>query len=163
MRSRDVLEDCKQALADFQAATNPVQWRIRWVTLIALLRCVGHVLKNIDRNQSAEWKEAVDEAWKRCNDTKPDPKILWEFIEAERNNVLKAYDVGAELDIRRSGAIMGFTPSIAAHQKNYDLTIESFMRSGPFSGDDAIEVCRQAIAFWEQYLDEVEAAATKAP
>ena len=161
MRARDVLEDCKLALKDFEAAGPTPYWRTRWIGLVALLRSVGHVLDKIDGARTPQWRKAVDEAWDRVKRTKPDPEILWEFIEAERNNVLKVYEVGARLSItvRPGPAILSFSDSIARHQKSDATSYESFMRSGFYGGRDALAVCQEAVAFWEKYLAEVEAAA----
>ena len=99
MRARDVLEECKQALNDFEASGRTPYWRTRWTALVALLRAVGHVLYKVDGAQSPEWRRAVDVAWDRVRASKPEPEILWEFIEKERNNVLKAYQVGPQLNV----------------------------------------------------------------
>lgn len=158
MRARDVLEDCKQALEDFEAAGPTPFWRTRWIGLVTLLRSVGHVLDKIDGAKNPQWRRAVDEAWERVKRTKPEPRVLWEFIEAERNNVLKAYEVGVRLNItvRPGPATLSFSPSIAAHQKSEATAYESFMRSGFYGDYDALAVCREAVAFWEKYLAEVE-------
>jgi hypothetical protein len=152
MRSRNVLEDCKRALEDFEAAGPTPYWQTRWVGMVALLRAVGHVLKEIDAKQSPKWKKAVDDAWARLKKTEPEPPaIFWKFIEEERNNVLKAYAVGARLNI-------GIQPG-SGNPPQY----ESFMRTGFYDGRAALTLCREAIAFWEKHLAEVEAAATQDP
>jgi hypothetical protein len=157
MRARDVLEDCRQALKDFEASGPTPYWRTRWIGLMALLRSGGHVLGA----RSPRWRKAVDEAWEKVRETKPEPMILWEFIEAERNNVFKAYEVGASLKVtvRPGPAILSFSDSIARHQKSDATTYESFIRSGFYGGRDALAVCWEALAFWEKYLEDVESAA----
>jgi hypothetical protein len=54
---------------------------------------------------------------------------------------------------------LSFSDSIAAHQKSDAASYESFMRSGFYGGRNALGVCREAVAFWEKYLADVEAAA----
>jgi hypothetical protein len=161
MRAQDVLSDCKRALEDFKAAGPTPYWRTRWNAVVALVRAVGHVLKTIDAAQSPELRMAVADAWARLNQTKPEPRIFWEFIEAERNNVLKAYEVGAQLNaiVRPGPAILSFSDSIAPYQKSNATSYESFMRSGFYGGRDALALCREAIAFAEKFLVDVEAAA----
>lgn len=159
MRAREVLSDCKRALEDFVAAGASPFWRTRWTALIALLRSVGHVLEKIDSAQSPELKTAVDEAWARLKQTKPAPNIFWEFIEAERNNILKAYEVGLDVAVRPNyPARMGFSESIARYQRD-PAAFESFMRLGFYGGRDGVAVCQEAIAFWETFLNDVETAA----
>jgi hypothetical protein len=144
-----VLSDCELAFKDFEAAGPTPFWRTRWTALMALLRAVGHVLDKIDGARGAELREAIDEAWDEVNRTKPEPRILWEFIEQERNNVVKAYEVGVRLNTT-------ITPGWSGPAAT---TYESFIRSGVYRGRDALEVCQEAIAFWEGYLDRIETAA----
>jgi len=61
--------------------------------------------------------------------------------------------------IRPGPAVLSFSDSIAAHQKSDAASYESFMRSGFYGGRNALGVCREAVAFWEKYLADVEAAA----
>lgn len=63
-------------------------------------------------------------------------RVFWEFIEAERNNVLKAYEVGARLNVivRPGPAILSFSDSIAPFQKSDATSYEPFMRSGFYGG-----------------------------
>jgi hypothetical protein len=77
-------------------------WRPHWAGLVALLRSVGHVLDKVDGATDPRLRHAIDAAWKELSDSKPEPKIFWEFIEAERNNVLKTYtfSVGVGVTVR---------------------------------------------------------------
>ena len=165
MRSREVLDDCRTALADFRASGARPYWRTRWTGLVALLRAAGHVLDKVDGAQSTQWRLAVDNAWDECKKTQPNPRILWEFIEAERNNVLKAYDVGAcvNITVRPAPAILSFSPTIAPFQKSKPTTYETFLRTGFYNGQDAEAVCEEAIEFWNNYLNRVETEALKQP
>jgi hypothetical protein len=160
MRAREVPFDCKRALEDFEAAGPTPYWRTRWTAVVALLRAVGHVLQKIDAAQSPEFKKAIDDAWARLKQTKPEPRIFWEFIEAERNNVLKVYEVSARLNVtvRPGPAVLSFSDSIAAYQSD-PTTYESFIRLGFYGGRDALAVCREALVFWEKFLNDVETAA----
>lgn len=160
MRAREVLSDCERALTDFEAAGPTPYWRTRWTALVALLRSVGHVLQKIDAKQTPELKPVIDQAWAELKRTKPEPRVFWEFIEKERNNVLKAYQVGARLNItvRPGPASLSFSGRVDAAQSGL-TTYETFMRSGFYGGRDALAVCREAIAFWDRFLDDVEATA----
>jgi len=87
--ARLVLGDCERILADIKEDMPSELWRPRWAGLVALLRAVGHVLDKVDGARSPEAKRAIQAAWKDLSDSKPEPRIFWEFVEAERNNVLK--------------------------------------------------------------------------
>ncbi len=145
LHAREVLADCAVALADFEAAGPTPSWRTRWTGLVALLRAVGYVLKEIDAEQDTKLKKTIDDAWKDLNNSKPQPLIFHEFIDKERHNVVHLYSIGA----RQNTSITPGGPT----------TYDSSVLSGAFCGRDAIEVCREAIAFWKEYLDKVEAAA----
>jgi len=95
IRAREVLEDCRQALDEIQDGVVGRQWRIRWIAAIALLRSVGHVLKNVDSASNPLMKRHIDEAWVNLVASKPKPTIFWEFIQKERNNILKEYRIRA--------------------------------------------------------------------
>src|SRR5882724_3703279 len=69
---------------------------------------------------------------------------FWAFIVDERNNVLKTYAIG-------TGVNTTVRPGAAC-----PATFEAFMRSGPFQGQDPLELCRDAIAFWHRYLDAID-------
>ena len=160
LRAREVLSDCELALRDFEAAGPTPYWRTRWTALVALLRSVGYVLKASDAPRSAELNEAIDKAWAELKKTKPEPRILWEFIEEERNNVIHAYEVGVRLNTTiRPGTVHMSMSGQDWSGPSGPTTYESFIRSGVYGGRDALEVCREAIAFWQGYLDRIETAA----
>jgi hypothetical protein len=89
--ARLALDDCRVALDQLRAEPTGQLWRVRWVGAVALLRSVGHVLKNVDRNSDQKLRSAIDSTWQELSNSKPEPLILWKFIEEERNNVLKEY------------------------------------------------------------------------
>jgi hypothetical protein len=160
LRAREVLADCKLALTDFEAAGPTLYWRTRWTAMVALLRSVGQVLHQIDAARSAELKEPIAKAWAELKRTKPEPRIFWEFIEQERNSILKAYEVGVRLNTTiRPGTLHMSLSGQDWSGPSGPTTYEAFMRSGVYGGRDALEVCREAIAFWQGYLDRIEAAA----
>lgn len=151
--ARFVLEDCKGALAELRDGVQGPEWRRRFAAAVALLRAVGHVLKNVDSDVSPEAKAAIEAEWQALNSTKPDPKdpytctcyahIFWSFIEKERNNILKEY---------RFNAGQSVTVPIPSGVTTYSYP----MNSEPLAGPDQREVIRKAIQFWEDYLDRVD-------
>ena len=157
LRAREVLADCELALADFEAAGPTPYWRTRWTGLVALLRSVGHVLHKVDAGQSGDMKKAIAAEWDRLSKSKPEPRIFWDFIEEERNNILKAYEFGARMNttVRPGAAHLSFSGE-SSEGPSGPTTYESFIRSGTFAERDALEVCRSAIAFWRDFLNKVE-------
>lgn len=160
IRAREVLADCKQALADFEAAGPTPYWRTRWTGLVALLRAVGYVLKDIDAKQDDDLKKANDDAWDKLKNSKPEPLIFHEFIDLERHNVVHLYRIGARLNTEMVPGTGRLSFSGESQQGlSGSTTYDSSLLSGVFCGRDAAEVCREAIDFWKDYLDKVEAAA----
>jgi len=103
MQARLVLADCRAALEQAEVAHDPVAFRVHWAALVALLRAVGHVLDKVDGRQSASLRRAIDERWRRWNADRAGNRAYWSFIEAERANVVKAYDSGSKpaLDVAK--------------------------------------------------------------
>jgi hypothetical protein len=149
--ARVVLDDCRGALAELTDRAQGATWRRRWVTVIALLRIVGHVLKRVDAPTNPALRAAVDQAWRELNRSKPVPQILWGFIEEERNNILKEYRIGAGHDV---------TVYVGADRPaDYRYVVNA----GPYQGRLQTEVVSEAIAWWEGYLDAVDQSAKRAP
>ncbi len=121
------------------------RWRVRWVAAIALLRAVGHVLRNVDSKTDPGWKNAIDAAWSQLLASKPKPAIYWEFIQDERNSVLKEY---------RPKAGQGVTIHVGSTPVEYAYA----MNDGTYKGRDPRDVVREAIDWWDDYLRDIEKA-----
>jgi len=94
-RARIVLSDARDALSDLADGVSGSEWRRRWVTAVVLLRAVGHVVDKVDAESSPAMHRAIADAWRGLGASKPEPIIFWDFIDAERNNVLKEYLLSA--------------------------------------------------------------------
>src|SRR5262245_54359762 len=90
-RARVVLEDCRAQLAALDYGLPGPEWRRAWVATVALLRAVGHVLEKVDGKSSPGMARAVKAEFARLKRERGENKIFWDFIERERNNVLKEY------------------------------------------------------------------------
>lgn len=133
-------------------------WRPRWVGLVALLRAVGHVLDKVDGETNNAARQAIDTAWEEIRQSRPEPLIFWEFVDAERNNVLKAYKIGVGLNttVRPGSLWVNTRTGETGSDPNGPTTFEAFIRSGPFQARDPLTLCREAIAFWHDYLDAID-------
>ena len=153
-RARLALADCEHALADYEAgAKTRFQWP-RWVAVMTLLRTVGLVLKDVDRPAAdVAIQRRMDAAWGRLKATKPEPRIFHEFIDTERAAVVHYYAPSARVDVTiQLGGVSCGGGSTPAGPARYDFV----MWKGPFEGRDSRELCREAIAFWQAYLDAIE-------
>jgi len=162
--ARQVLGDCKAGLQDLTDDISGSEWRRKWVACVALLRAVGHVLDKVDRNVTTAMNSVIQEEWRRFkNDT-----IFKDFIEQERNNILKQYKFGAgqgvtiqvgtlkQTPIGQGGnAVSGVEASTPTASFNTYL-----MNTGPYSKADPRDIVKLAIAWWEQQLDEIDKRAS---
>ena len=145
-------------MEDLETAGPTPYWRSRWTGLVALLRAVGHVLAKIDSKQSTVHKGAIAAEWDLLGQDRSANPIFWEFIEEERNNVLKAFEFGAQLVTTfRPGTTHMARDGTSTAGPSGPTTYEAFVRSPSFGGRDAIQTARDAIDFWRAYLNRVEA------
>ena len=160
-RAREVLADCEHALTDFSASVNTPFQCTRWVALITVLRTVGHVLDKVDcRDASSELQSRIKAAWQRLQGEQR-PHIFHDFIDAERNDTLKQYDLGAAANPKIHGAWTLKGASLYVSHRPGAVTTSAFsMRDGPYKGRDPRQLARDAIEFWRSYLDAIDSGAT---
>ena len=167
LAARLVLTDCEKALeelndcdVDLETSLSPMRRR-RWMAIVALLRAVGHVLKNVDGASNPTLGRIIKAEWDAVTKTKPKPYILWEFIENERNTVLKEYRFRSHRRATGRGvtSTSGVTASGVATIKanKYGDAELRVLTDGPFAGRHDIAVVAEAIDWWRVYLDKIEA------
>src|SRR5687768_8643647 len=84
--ARDVLEDAREAVAELIDGLQGRLWRRRWFAAVALLRAVGHVLDKVDGKRSTKYRAAIDAEWPKLQ-----KEPLFDFLDAERDNIIKQY------------------------------------------------------------------------
>jgi len=150
-KARSVLEDCKHSLALLEDEIRPDSFRVLWVAGVALARAVGHVLQKVDAARPGPLKTAVDKAYAARKDDRDANAIFWEFIEEERNRVLKQYEVGF---------FAGPVELVAEGELHVlDENVFCPIADGRFAGEDCRDLLAEAIKWWEQQLARIEAAA----
>lgn len=142
IEARKVLEECYASLEEIRDGVQGEEWKRRWLTTLTLLRSVGHVLDKVDGTRTPGLRKAIDDKWNAIKSTKPDPLIYWEFIEKERNQILKT---------SKSSGGQGVTVVIGG-----PVTHHYTINSGPFKGREQRDVLKESIKFWVAYLDEVD-------
>ena len=135
--SRLVYLDCREAHHELKNGLVGSLWRRRWVAFITLIRAIGHVLKEVDGNKWNGLDEIVSTEWDKW---KQEP-IFKEFIENERNNVLKQYKFKAQQNLN-------FDPSRSE--------ISYSMEFGYFHGKDPREIAEMALDWWDEKLKLIE-------
>lgn len=148
LRARKVLDDCKHALSLLEDVTEPDTFRVLWVSGIALARTVGHVLKKIDSVNDPEVNKAVAQVYDSWKKDRSGNIIFWEFIEQERNRVLKQYEMNFI-----EGAV-----DIVANDKVYTLDecLYCPIADGVFGGEDCRDMIEESIKWWDRQLNHIE-------
>jgi hypothetical protein len=149
LKARNVLADCRNALDRLQEETRPKVFHLYWVAGIALARAVGHVLQKVDGEHDDTIKRAVTSAYDAWKADRQASAIFWDFIEQERNQILKEYEVGflaGPIDVVAGGDL-----------HTLDEHLFCPIADGPFAGEDCRDILEQAIAWWESQLDSIEA------
>jgi hypothetical protein len=149
LKARNVLADCRTAVNLPQEETRPEVSRLYWVAGVALARAVGHVLQKVDGEHDATIQRAVASAYAAWKADKQANAIFWDFIEQERNQILKEYEVGF-----LAGPI-----DIVAGAELHTLDEHLFcpIADGVFAGEDCRDILEQAIMWWESQLNRIEA------
>jgi hypothetical protein len=153
--ARRVLADCEAALEMLEDERDEQRWRVLWVGALALVRAVGHVLGNVD-GRIPEARDAIKAAygsWK--SKQRPEHLVFREFIDRERNNILKEYRMNvldsSEVAVVAGDSEAGYTTD-TLDENLYRPTEEGFG-----VGEDARDVYREAIGWWDEQLARLEA------
>lgn len=110
------------------------EWRLNWFSGVTILRTVGYVLHKVDSKQSSMHKKLIKDTWDEWNKYKDDHWIFWDFIEKERNNIIKEFSFGAELPKEEDDRVLAYG--------NTDL--------------DAAQLFREAVYWWRNELCKLE-------
>jgi hypothetical protein len=143
IKALEVLSDCKGALEELDGTSGSI-WRRRFITAITLLRAVGHILHKVDSKTSNIYKEAIDSRWKIWVKDKLKHEIFWNFIEKERNFILKEYQINGG---QSATVYIGDVPSCMYYYP---------MNDGIYKGRDQRDLIMEAIKWWEIELKIIE-------
>lgn len=152
----------RRALTDLETAHDLLEteeraeaFRVLWVGAIAICRAIGHVLQKVDATSSPQMARAIDSAYRGWKARPQDNPVFFEFVEEDRNAVLKEYEFGflsgpVELVVLPSGATSTFGDNLFVP-----------LSDGRFAGEDCRDVLHTAIKWWRDQLELIdEAAAT---
>lgn len=157
-QAREVLEDCRLAVSKLQDGISGRDWRIAWVTAVTLLRTIGHVLKKVDAKSNPKMGLVIETSWAQLVNSKPEPKIFWDFIEDERNNILKEYrlSAGQGVTVRPGMLTINLQTGELNSEPGLPTLYHYVMNSGPYTGQDQREVLAEALSWWDEYLRNIE-------
>ena len=151
--ARKTLRDLQISHELLEIEESIERFRVLWVASIALSRAVGHVLQKVDSNTSPQLKLAISQAYSSWKADPESHQIFFDFIENERNSVLKEYEFGF-----MSGPIdVLVVPGASLFTLSDNLFCP--LSNGRFSGEDCRDVLELAITWWQTQLDLIDQAA----
>lgn len=157
--ARDVLKDCRVALDLLENEARDSEWRIHWVATISLLRTVGHVLSKVDGRINPKVRAAADRLFKQWKGDNARHEIFREFIENERNNILKEYSFAiSEGPVELGLVCREVDGSLTEETVTIRENIYRPMSDGFYEGEDGRTLIEMAIDWWEEQLTAIDKA-----
>jgi hypothetical protein len=150
LTAREVLDDCRLSVEMMEVESDHARLRVQWIGALALLRLVGDVLNKVDSKRGDHIAAAIRtqfEADKNC-------VVYREFIKGARDRAVHLYDHDL-LDVSE-------IPILVEHSngelEQFELDECLYMPlTGLFRpGDDARDVYRDAIKWWDQHIASIE-------
>lgn len=133
------------------------RWRPRLVSSIGLLRTMGDILRKVEAKQSEAHRACIIPWWDRLRDTKPEPRIWWDFIDKDRSLILHEYAFRVERRFPRLLASSTGVPMVAASGRMFLASADLFtVTEGHFKGRDGRHLLREALQWWRVQLCDLE-------
>ncbi len=150
MRARQVLDDCRKAHSLLEHEDDPQTFRILFVAAVTLCRAVGHVLDKVDAKEDPRLKESVQSWWRELNSDTTKNTIFHNFIDQQRNNILKEYDFAHD-DHEQKLMVL---PSMELFSLGELLFCP--IEEGEYAGEDCRDILHDAILWWDEQLKKLE-------
>ena len=152
--ARKALHDLRVAHERLEREEEIEGFRVIWVAAVAINRAIGHVLAKIDSKDSPRMAAAIRSQYESWKADRQKSRIFFEFIESERNTLLKEYEAGY-----LSGPIEVI---VLGGTEVFELKENLFcpLGEGPYAGEDCRDVLAEAIAWWDSQLSTIEQNAT---
>jgi len=160
MKSREVYSDCCYARDEFSLAIKSGDYKkakVMWFSCLTLLRAIGHVLHKVDSKQYG--KPFSDKLQDRFKSWKKDEEIYKDFIEKERNQILKEYSSSILVKQSTQQEVITTTDGEPITTSDGDLitaeiTLQSLVKAhGHLAGETPLTVLNQAIDWWDKQLE----------
>lgn len=149
MVCKSVLQDVEQCLEWLEEESDEFKFRMGLIAAVALIRSVGHVLQKVDGNRDPILMRIITRRFDDLKNDRANARVFWEFIEAERNLILKEYDL-------RFDFAPIVTTADADHAWRIGSNIYCPMADGVYAGEDVRDVLREAVAWWKEELAGIE-------
>lgn len=157
-RARLVLQDAMAVRHKLEDETGVIEWRLYWVLSVVLLRAVGHVLDKVDGAADRRVKllaRKLHKSWAAGDEN----RIFREFIEHERNSILKEYEVSmSEGPVPLVAHLQSFDGFDVVRQFLIEENLYRPVRTGFYEGEDGRTLLDEAIDWWRIQLAGIDLA-----
>ena len=162
MRSRELYIDCLKArdlLAKAIADGKIDEAKIYWFACLAMLRAIGHVIYNVDsKNRTDDFRLELKKRYKRWKTE----STFCDFIEKERNNILKEYESSLTKTAREEcfSLVTESGDRLVTESGNplvgVSVISEIVKTKGAFVGTSPVDLVTQALKWWDTELSDLE-------
>ena len=156
--AKSVLTDVKYLRNKLELEVDDTEWRLQWVACVVLLRVIGHVLYKVDAGRSSFLKTSAEHHFQKWKD-EDQHVILREFIDKERNNILKEYTSNmSEGPLPIIVQVERFGDDADSEMLGYLMQENTYrpMNDGFYEGEDGRTLIDDAIVWWEKQLKDIE-------
>ena len=152
--AHEVLNDCRIVHQMLEDEEDVERMRALWAGGIALLRAVGHILEKVDGADPVVG-EIIAERYRDWKSNRKKYAVFWEFIEQERNNILKTYQFSSSFQDKIPLVVP--VPIQNPETGKMDLTHELYELDGDLycpieygfgTNEDIRDVYLEAVEWW---------------
>jgi hypothetical protein len=158
LRARSVLADVRQLREKLENEKGWVEWRLYWILAVTLLRAVGHVLDKVDAKESIKLRTVTRKHYLRWKNADVEEHAIFrDFIDQERNSILKEYEFGmSEGPIPLVATLANGDSEVSQVRALIAENIYRPMWGGPYEGEDGRTLIDDAIDWWVAQFDLIE-------
>ena len=151
-----VLRDVKWLRDRLEDEPGYTEWRLYWVACVVLLRTVGHVAEKVDGRANKDLlrgSKEVFESWKAGDEH----LIFREFINKERNSILKEYETGmSEGPIPVVARTLGLDGASADFGYLIEENVYRPIAGGYYDGEDGRTLIDEGLVWWDTQIKRME-------
>lgn len=155
LSSYRVCGDCRYAITGLEKERPSFSsWRVQWAGICSLLKTSIHLLGQKDARACLPpvLQKSLKDAWEELRTRRSEFPLFWEFINKERNNILKEYDFSAYPAIIRSDGTVDQTSYSLLYMLGEAEEEALILRGGPYAGQLALDVAADATDWAEDYI-----------
>jgi hypothetical protein len=154
LKAWEVWREAVNAYKKLDAEESPgalPDWRLYWISAVVLLRTTGHVLDKVDATKSPILQSIISDFWRQLKASKE--PIFWEFIDAERNNIVKTFTSGTK-------PARGTLSSWGDRHLTYEQRVAKHGEwvAIDWNDEDGLRLIAIALQWWEDKLRLIEQA-----